>query len=57
MTALMLQIINENPSIKFEALCEALQNQVQTLSLDIIKQGAVSVLGSLIEQGILVTQK
>jgi hypothetical protein len=57
MTALMLQIINENPSIKFEALCETLQNQVQTLSLDIIKQGAVSVLGSLIEQGILVTQK
>lgn len=57
MTALMLQIINENPNIKFEALCEALQSQVQSLSLDIIKQGAVSILSALIEQGVLVTQK
>ena len=57
MTAIMLQIINENPNIKYEALCEALQSQVQTLSLDIIKQGAVTVLIALIEQGVLVTQK
>jgi len=57
MSALMLQVINENPSINFDLLCETIQNQVSSLSLETIKQGAESVLSALIEQGILVTQK
>lgn len=57
MSALMLQVINENPSINFDLLCETIQNQVASLSLETIKQGAESVLSALIEQGILVTQK
>ncbi|PAJ73219.1 DUF2063 domain-containing protein [Pseudoalteromonas sp. NBT06-2] len=57
MTALMLQLINENPSISFDSLCIKLQNQVPSFSLDIIKQGAVSVLSALTEQGVLVTKK
>jgi len=57
LTSLMLQVINESPSIGFDSLCIELQNQVPSFSLDIIKQGAVSVLSALAEKGVLVTKK
>ncbi|WP_091982309.1 DNA-binding domain-containing protein [Pseudoalteromonas denitrificans] len=56
MTALMLQIITEHPGIIFETLCDQIHIQAQGLALNVIKQGAISVLISLAEKGILVTK-
>ncbi len=57
MTALLLQVLAENPGISFQNLCDVISANAPHISLEVLMQGALSILTNMCLSQIVITQE